>query len=114
MSGGVDSSVMAALMIEAGYDVIAVTMRLGNHDTIEYNSEKPSCCSLEGVEDARYAAMQLDIPFYAVNHENQFRRSIVDYFVDEYTSGRTPSPCVICNQDLKFGTLVDLADQKSI
>ena len=111
MSGGVDSSVMAALMIEAGYDVIAVTMRLGNHDTIEYNSEKPSCCSLEGVEDARYAAMQLGIPFYAVNHEDQFRQSIVDYFVDEYTVGRTPSPCVLCNQDLKFGTLVDLADQ---
>ncbi len=111
MSGGVDSSVMAALMIDAGYDVIAVTMRLGNHDTVEYDSEKPNCCSLEGVEDARYAAMQLGIPFYAVNHEDQFRRSIVDYFVDEYTSGRTPSPCVICNQDLKFGTLVDLADQ---
>ena len=111
MSGGVDSSVMAALMIDAGYDVIAVTMRLGNHDTVEYDSEKPNCCSLEGVEDARYAAMQLGIPFYAVNHEDQFRRSIVDYFVDEYTVGRTPSPCVICNQELKFGTLVDLADQ---
>ena len=111
MSGGVDSSVMAALMIDAGYDVIAVTMRLGNHDTVEYDSEKPNCCSLEGVEDARYAAMQLGIPFYAVNHEDQFRRSIVDYFVDEYTAGRTPSPCVICNQELKFGTLVDLADQ---
>ena len=111
MSGGVDSSVMAALMIEAGYDVIAVTMRLGNHDTIEYDSGKPNCCSLEGIEDARYAAMQLGVPFYAVNHEDQFRRSIVDYFVDEYTAGRTPSPCVICNQELKFGTLVDLADQ---
>ncbi|MAE19092.1 tRNA 2-thiouridine(34) synthase MnmA [Candidatus Poribacteria bacterium] len=111
MSGGVDSSVMAALMIDAGYDVIAVTMRLGNHDTVEYDSEKPNCCSLEGVEDARYAAMQLGIPFYAVNHEDQFRQSIVDYFVDEYTVGRTPSPCVICNQELKFGTLVDLADQ---
>ena len=111
MSGGVDSSVMAALMIDAGYDVIAVTMRLGNHDTVEYDSEKPNCCSLEGVEDARYAAMQLGIPFYAVNHEDQFRQSIVDYFVDEYMVGRTPSPCVICNQELKFGTLVDLADQ---
>jgi len=111
MSGGVDSSVMAALMIDAGYDVISVTMRLGNHDTVEYDSEKPNCCSLEGVEDARYAAMQLGIPFYAVNHEDQFRQSIVDYFVDEYTVGRTPSPCVICNQELKFGTLVDLADQ---
>ncbi len=111
MSGGVDSSVMAALMVRDGYNVVAVTMRLGEHDTIENDSEKPSCCSVEGIDDARYAAMQLEIPFYAVNHEDKFRTSIVDYFVQEYTAGRTPSPCVICNQDLKFGALIDLADQ---
>ena len=114
MSGGVDSSVTAALMVEAGYDVIAITMRLGMHDTIEIESDKPSCCSLEGVEDARRVATQLEIPFYAVNYEELFRQSIVDYFADEYVSGRTPSPCVICNQDLKFGKLLELATQLEV
>lgn len=114
MSGGVDSSVTAALMVEAGYDVIAITMRLGMHDTIEIESDKPSCCSLEGVEDARRVATQLGIPFYAVNYEERFRQSIVDYFADEYVSGRTPSPCVICNQDLKFGKLLELATQLEV
>ena len=111
MSGGVDSSVTAALMVEAGYDVVAVTMRLGTHDTVEIESDKPNCCSLEGVEDARRVAVQLGVPFYAVNYEEQFRKRIVDYFADEYVAGRTPSPCVICNQDLKFGRLLDLATQ---
>lgn len=114
MSGGVDSSVTAALMVEAGYDVIAITMRLGMHDTIEIESDKPNCCSFEGVEDARRVATQLDIPFYAVNYEEPFRQSIVDYFADEYVSGRTPSPCVICNQDLKFGKLLELATQLEV
>jgi tRNA-specific 2-thiouridylase len=114
MSGGVDSSVTAALMVEAGYDVIAITMRLGMHDTIEIESDKPNCCSLEGVEDARRVATQLRIPFYAVNYEEPFRQSIVDYFADEYLSGRTPSPCVICNQDLKFGKLLELATQLEV
>ena len=114
MSGGVDSSVTAALMVEAGYDVIAITMRLGTHDTIEIESDKPNCCSLEGVEDARRVATQLGIPFYAVNYEERFRQSIVDYFANEYVSGRTPSPCVICNQDLKFGKLLELATQLEV
>ena len=114
MSGGVDSSVTAALMVEAGYDVIAITMRLGMHDTIEIESDKPNCCSLEGVEDARRVATQLGIPFYAVNYEEPFRESIVDYFSDEYVAGRTPSPCVICNQDLKFGKLLELATQLEV
>ena len=114
MSGGVDSSVTAALMVEAGYEVIAITMRLGMHDTIEIESDKPNCCSLEGVEDARRVATQLGIPFYAVNYEETFRQSIVDYFADEYISGRTPSPCVICNQDLKFGKLLELATQLEV
>ena len=111
MSGGVDSSVTAALMVEAGYEVIGVTMRLGAPDTIEVETERPNCCSLEGVEDARRVATQLGIPFYAVNYEELFREKIVDYFAEEYLAGRTPSPCVICNRDLKFGKLLNLADQ---
>lgn len=111
MSGGVDSSVMAALLKEDGHDVVAVTMRLGTHDTVEPDAEKPSCCSLEGVEDARRVSAQLDIPFYAVNYEEAFGEKIVDYFVQEYMAGRTPNPCIRCNQDLKFGRLLRLADE---
>jgi len=98
MSGGVDSSVTAALLVENGYDVIGVTMRLGNHDP----SDK-TCCSLESVEDARRVADQLEIPFYAVNYETIFKEEIVDYFCEEYSNGRTPNPCIICNKKLKFG-----------
>ena len=109
MSGGVDSSVTAALMVEAGYDVTGITMRLGAPDTIEVEPERPNCCSLEGIEDARRIATQLGIPFYGVNYEDVFREQIIDYFVEEYLIGRTPSPCMVCNRELKFGKLLDLA-----
>lgn len=110
MSGGVDSSVTAALMLELGYDVIGITMRLGAPDAIEVESERPNCCSLEGIEDARRVATQLGISFYGVNYEEMFRERIIDYFINEYLDGRTPSPCMICNRDLKFGKLLALAD----
>ena len=109
MSGGVDSSVTAAMMIDAGYDVTGITMRLGAPDTIEVEPERPNCCSLEGIEDARRVATQLGIPFYGVNYEDAFREQIIDYFVEEYLVGRTPSPCMVCNRELKFGRLLDLA-----
>lgn len=111
MSGGVDSSVTAALLLKAGYDVIGISMRLGVHDTIETDTGKPSCCSLEGIEDARRVAAQLGIPFYAVNYEANFAKHIVDYFCAEYSMGRTPNPCILCNQELKFGKLLKLAYQ---
>ena len=110
MSGGVDSSVTAALMLELGYDVIGITMRLGAPNTMEVELEKPNCCSLEGIEDARRVATQLNIPFYSVNYEKVFRQSIINYFVDEYLDGRTPNPCMICNRELKFGKLLALAN----
>ena len=109
MSGGVDSSVTAALMVEAGYDVTGITMRLGSPDTIEVEPERPNCCSLEGIEDARRVATQLGIPFYGVNYEDIFQEQVIDYFVAEYLVGRTPSPCMVCNRELKFGKLLDLA-----
>ena len=111
MSGGVDSSVTAALLLKAGYDVVGISMRLGVHDTIEADTDKPSCCSLEGIEDARRVAAQLGIPFYAVNYEADFAKHIVDYFCAEYSVGRTPNPCILCNQELKFGKLLNLAYQ---
>ena len=109
MSGGVDSSVTAAMMVNAGYEVTGITMRLGAPDTIEVEPERPNCCSLEGIEDARRVATQLKIPFYGVNYEDIFREQIIDYFVEEYLDGRTPSPCMVCNRELKFGKLLDLA-----
>ena len=110
MSGGVDSSVTAALMLESGCEVIGITMRLGAPDALEVESEKPNCCSLEGIEDARRVATQLGIPFYGVNYEEIFQERIIDYFVNEYLDGRTPSPCMICNRELKFGKLLSLVD----
>ena len=109
MSGGVDSSVTAAMMVDAGYDVTGITMRLGSPDIIEVEPERPNCCSLEGIEDARRVATQLGIPFYGVNYEDIFQEQIIDYFVAEYLAGRTPSPCMVCNRELKFGKLLDLA-----
>ena len=111
MSGGVDSSVTAALLVHEGYDVVGITMRLGAPDTIEVETERPNCCTVDSIEDARRVATQLGIPFYGVNYEELFSEKIVDYFADEYLAGRTPSPCVICNRDLKFGKLLNLADQ---
>lgn len=110
MSGGVDSSVVAHLLAAAGDEVLGVTMRLGNHDTVEPDADKPTCCGLDGIRDARRVASQLDIPYYAVNYEQLFAEKVVDYFADEYLQGRTPNPCVMCNQELKFGKLLELAD----
>jgi len=111
MSGGVDSSVTAALLAERGYEVIGVTMRLGTYSGGATDSERPLCCSLESVEDARRVAAQLGIPFYAINYEEDFARDVVDYFCEEYSVGRTPNPCVVCNTKLKFGKLLKLAHE---
>ena len=109
MSGGVDSSVTAALLKERGFEVIGITMRLGSQDSAHSDSARPSCCSIESVEDARRVAGQLGIPFYAVNFEADFKEQVVDYFCKEYSAGRTPNPCIICNEKLKFGKLLDMA-----
>lgn len=111
MSGGVDSSVTAALLLEHGFEVIGVTMRLGFQDDANHNSARPACCSMESVEDARGVAAQLGIPFYAVNYEAAFKELVVDYFCEEYSAGRTPNPCIICNEKLKFGKLLHLAHE---
>ena len=124
MSGGVDSSVAAYLLREAGHDVIGVFMRHGEEaqEACAVDSpglvlpifsgradHKQGCCSASDAEDARRVADKLDIPFYALNLQAEFRQ-IIDYFVDEYTRGRTPNPCVQCNNWIKFGKLFDYAD----
>lgn len=126
MSGGVDSSVAAHLLLEAGHDVVGVFMRHGEESVgacaidgkpipsllpivQERADHKQGCCSASDAADARRVADQLGIPFYALNLQAEFRQ-IIDYFVDEYTTGRTPNPCVMCNNWLKFGRLFDYAD----
>ncbi len=109
MSGGVDSSVTTAILVNRGYEVIGVTMRFGIQENKEQRNT--SCCSIESVENARMVANQLGISFYAVNYETIFKREIVDYFCNEYSSGRTPNPCIICNEKLKFGKLLTLAKE---
>src|SRR5437899_603121 len=105
MSGGVDSSVAAYLLKEQGYDVIGLFMRTGAHGHDDTAPErKKGCCSAIDAGDARRVADRLDIPFYALDFEQDFNR-IIDYFADEYLAGRTPNPCVVCNNWLKFGKL---------
>jgi tRNA-specific 2-thiouridylase len=105
MSGGVDSSVAAYLLKEQGYEVIGLFMRTGSHSTEDsIANHKKGCCSAVDSGDARRVADRLDIPFYALDFEHDFDR-IIDYFADEYLDGRTPNPCVVCNNWLKFGKL---------
>lgn len=105
MSGGVDSSVAAYLLKEQGYDVIGVTMRLWQEDKDREETGK-ECCSLSVVEDARRVADQIGIPFYVMNFGEDFKRDVVDYFVEEYLHGRTPNPCIACNRFVKWEALL--------
>jgi tRNA-specific 2-thiouridylase len=108
MSGGVDSSVAAALLKEQGCEVVGMTMQIWDYSkfTDEHGESFGSCCSLDDVYDARRVAESLDIPFYVVNFEKQFEKQVIDSFCDDYFNGRTPNPCVICNQVLKFEILL--------
>ena len=103
MSGGVDSSVAGYLLREQGYDVIGVTMKVWPQDCISRAEDK--CCGPQAVADARAVAYSLGIPHYVVDEGDQFERTVIDYFTSEYQSGRTPNPCVMCNEKLKFGNL---------
>jgi tRNA-specific 2-thiouridylase len=103
MSGGVDSSVAGYLLREQGYDVIGVTMKVWPQDCISRAEDK--CCGPQAVADARAVAHSLGIPHYVVDEVDQFERTVIDYFTSEYQAGRTPNPCVMCNEKLKFGNL---------
>ena len=107
MSGGVDSSVAAALLAEAGHEVIGLSMQL--YDQSEGRPRLRHLLQSDDLHDARRVAHRLNIPHYIVNFEKEFQRTVVANFVDEYVAGRTPIPCAHCNSDLKFATLLDRA-----
>jgi tRNA-uridine 2-sulfurtransferase len=110
MSGGVDSSVAAALLVEQGFDVIGITLRVWPWREPEEATRKfGSCCSPESVGDARAVARHLGIPYYLLNSEREFERAVIEPFARAYAAGRTPVPCVACNREVKFGSLLQRA-----
>src|SRR6516164_1320373 len=116
MSGGVDSSAVAAMLRAEGHEVIGLTMQLWNQRRLAGHAGMPQsvqgrCCSIDDVYDARRVAETLGIPYYVVNHEERFERDVVRPFVEEYLSGRTPIPCSLCNNHLKFDQLLIVAQQ---
>ena len=109
MSGGVDSSSAAALLIEQGYDVVGITLKLWPQDCV--NRAEDKCCGPQAVMDARAVSHKLNIPYYLVDEAADFQKQVINYFAEEYKAGRTPNPCVMCNEKLKFGTLISRARQ---
>jgi tRNA-specific 2-thiouridylase len=109
MSGGVDSSATAALLQEQGYDVVGVTLKLWPQDCVDRAEDK--CCGPQAVMDARSVCSQLGVPYYLIDEASLFQKKVIEYFASEYKAGRTPNPCVMCNQHLKFGVLLDRARQ---
>ena len=109
MSGGVDSSLAAYLLKEQGYDVIGITMQIWPKADPDKVEKHGGCCSLTAVEDARRVAAAVGIPYYVVNFQQVFEEKVIDYFCAEYAAGRTPNPCIACNQYVKFGALLKKA-----
>lgn len=112
MSGGVDSSLTAALLVREGYDVIGITMQIW--DNTSYPDDDPEnrgCCSLSAVDDARRVAETIGIPYYVLNFREMFQKTVVNYFIKEYSTGKTPNPCIACNRYVKFEGLLERARQ---
>ena len=105
MSGGVDSSVTAALLKSEGYDVVGITLQLYDHGAATHR--KGACCAGQDIHDARNVAERIGIPHYVLDYESRFRESVIDNFADSYASGETPVPCIECNRSIKFRDLLD-------
>ncbi|MCX8130694.1 MAG: tRNA 2-thiouridine(34) synthase MnmA [Clostridia bacterium] len=114
MSGGVDSSVAAAVLLEKGYDVIGVTMQIWPDMDEERQKTEGGCCSLSAVDDARRVANKLGIPYYVMNFKEVFEKKVINYFKDEYLKGRTPNPCIACNRHVKFDAMLKKAASMGI
>lgn len=109
MSGGVDSSTAAFLLKNKGYEVIGVTMQIWQNPDEDYVLKEGGCCSLGAVYDARRVADKLNIPYYVVNFREEFKNSVINYFIKEYVAGKTPNPCIVCNKTMKFNLLLKKA-----
>jgi tRNA-specific 2-thiouridylase len=109
MSGGVDSSAAAALLLEQGYEVVGITLKFWPQDCVSRAEDK--CCGPQAVMDARAVCHKLGIPYYLIDEAGLFQKQVIAYFAEEYKAGRTPNPCVMCNEKLKFGALLDRARQ---
>ena len=107
MSGGVDSSTTAWLLKQKGYEVIGATMCIGMMDKAQ--GVPARCCGLTDIEDARRVALQLEIPFYVFHLKEEFEKEVVQYFCEEYAKGKTPNPCILCNEKVKFGSFLKRA-----
>jgi tRNA-uridine 2-sulfurtransferase len=107
MSGGVDSSVTAALLADAGYDVIGITLQLYDHGDATHR--KGACCAGRDIDDARAVAERIGIPYYVLDYENRFKEAVIDRFAESYVAGETPVPCLECNQSIKFRDLLETA-----
>ncbi|MBS5794394.1 MAG: tRNA 2-thiouridine(34) synthase MnmA [Clostridiales bacterium] len=109
MSGGVDSSVTAYLLKEQGYDVIGITMQIWQDEKRECLEDNGGCCGFSAVDDARSVAKKIDIPYYVLNFKKEFKENVIDYFIDEYSKGLTPNPCIACNRYVKWESLLQKA-----
>ena len=109
MSGGVDSSLTAALLVQQGYDVIGATMQIWDKNVAEDDVENRGCCSLSAVDDARRVAETIGIPYYVLNFRDMFEEKVIQYFINEYGAGKTPNPCIACNRFVKFEGLLNKA-----
>ena len=107
MSGGVDSSVVAAKLAREGYDVVGVTLQLYDHGSAL--AKKGACCAGQDIHDARRVAEEMGFPHYVLDYENRFKESVIDEFADAYLSGATPVPCIRCNEKVKFRDLLETA-----
>lgn len=111
MSGGVDSSVTAALLQQQGYEIVGATMQIWDPNQVIVDGDYVGCCSLAAVDDARKVADHLEIPYYVLNFRELFTEQVIKYFVHEYLAGRTPNPCIACNRYVKFAALLSRARQ---
>jgi tRNA-specific 2-thiouridylase len=111
MSGGVDSSVAAALLQDGGYEVIGVTLKLYDYAELDFDPPDGGCCSIDLIDDARSVCSLLDVPHYVLDLRDSFRKNVIENFIDSYAGGRTPNPCVACNTYIKWGEMLRTADK---